>query len=62
MFPVLVPHAEHLVNQFLVGRVPIGVGVDDGLHAFRVEHWLDAGLVVANEVIVELDAARLLLL
>lgn len=41
-------------------RVAIGVRGDDALEALRVDNWLDVRLVVAHQIVVQLDATGLL--
>ena len=56
----LVPLGDDLVQEVLVECESVCVRVDDALKCLRVVVGLDGGLVVASEVVVQLNASRLL--
>jgi len=55
------PLSHDLVGQLSGCREPVIVGLDDALETFGVDNWFNFFLVVANQVVVQLDTAWLFL-
>ena len=58
----LVEFVDDLVGPLAGTRVPVSVRLNDAFESLRVRHRLNALLIVAEEVVVELDASRFLFL
>lgn len=58
----LVEFVDDLLGPLASARIPVSVRLNDALKSLRVRHRLYTLLVVAEEVVVQFDASRLLLL
>lgn len=58
---VVVPDGEDFVCESLGCWIAVCIGVNDGLHALWVEYWLNELIIVADQVVVQLDSSWLLL-
>lgn len=58
---MLVPDGHDLLVERLVEWEAVGIGMDNAFEALRVDLRLDVRIRVPHEVVVQFDAARLLL-